>query len=581
MTLKKRLFCYVLLFAVPLFAQTAQLRSTFKSNGTPSSPYCTPWVDNGSKEAEAWSSTSNYITLSPEEQYQTIIEWGGTIQEKHWEAMKILSDAGQDSIMKQLFDTSGCNIGFVRVPIGACDFDINEAPLSCNETAGDYEMTNFSLKRDSLRKIPLIKMAQKINPKLRFWACPWSPPKWMHDNGKFDSGNMINTPANLKAWALYLGKWAQGYKAAGINIEALCCQNEPNIADGGYPKCGWTNALEFDFYKNYMIPYFKEQNIDTKVFLGVFCCGNYDDWITYFMKDATIRSVVFATSHSYQEPGWGTKSVAAYPDVPFFESEAPFGWPPEGLKQNWDEGGSLFGNVADFANNKTSVYTIWNMVNDDRAQSGFNWVQDVAIQVNRTTKQVSYNPWFWAYKHYGYYVKPGAKVIKYSVTGAGPGGKISAYKNPNGDLILVLQNTSGNPYELNVKVGNQMWKASLPGNSFNTLKINIGTTGTVKSAEKQTVEAMLKNVSMNKSTLAITLSAIKDIQSLSVSLNDLQGRTVWTGNREGNAIGSELQTFKVNSKQQNLSSGTYTLSVHLKNKAGKVSTIEDKVKVIQ
>jgi hypothetical protein len=126
-----------------------------------------------------------------------------------------------------------------------------------------------------------------------------------------------------------------------------------------------------------------------------------------------------------------------------------------------------------------------------------------------------------------------------------------------------------------------MWKASLPGNSFNTLKINIGTTGTVKSAEKQTVEAMLKNVSMNKSTLAITLSAIKDIQSLSVSLNDLQGRTVWTGNREGNAIGSELQTFKVNSKQQNLSSGTYTLSVHLKNKAGKVSTIEDKVKVIQ
>jgi glucosylceramidase len=580
MTLKKRLFYCILLSAVPLFAQTAQLRSTTKSNGTPSSPFCTPWVDGGTINAETGSSGSNVVTLSPDQSQYEVIAWGGTIQERHWEAMKVLSDAGKDSIMKQLFDTSGCNIGFVRIPIGCCDFDLNEAPLSLNETAGDYEMKNFSLKRDSLRKIPMIKMAQKINPKLRFWACPWSPPKWMHDNGKFDTGNMINTPANLKAWALYLGKFAQGYKAAGINIEALCCQNEPNIVDGGYPKCGWTNALEFDFYKNYMIPHFKEQNIDTKVFLGVFCCGNYDDWITYFMKDATIRSAVFATSHSYQEPGWSTKSVAAYPDVPFFQSEAPFGWPPENLKQNWEEGINLFENVSDFANARTAVYTLWNAVNDETAKSGFNWIQDVAIQVNSTTKQVSYNPWFWAYKHFGYYVKPGAKSIKYTVAGSAPT-RITAYKNPNGDLIVVAGNFSGSPYQLNVKVGNQMWKATLPANSFNTLKINTGTTGVTQPAAKQAVEPMLKNVYMNKSTLAITLSAIKDIQSLSVSLNDLQGRTIWTGNREGNAIGSELQTFKVNSKQPNLSSGTYTLSVQLKNKDGKVSTIEDKVKVIQ
>ncbi len=580
MTLKKRLLCYILLSAVPLFAQTAELRSTTKSNGTPSSPYCTPWVDGGSKNAETWSNTSSYITLSPDVQYQTITTWGGTIQEKHWEAMKVLSEAGQDSIMKQLFDTSGCNIGFVRVPIGCCDFDINEAPLSLNETAGDYEMTNFSLKRDSLRKIPMIKMAQKINPKLRFWACPWSPPKWMHDNGQFDRGNMINTPANLKAWAVYLGKFAQGYKAAGINIEALCCQNEPNITDGGYPKCGWSNALEFDFYKNYMIPHFKEQNIDTKVFLGVFCCGNYDDWITYFMKDATIRDFTFATSHSYQEPGWATKSVAAYPNIPFFQSEAPFGWPPENLKQNWDEGTNLFINVTDFMNSRTSVYTLWNMVNDDRAQSGFNWVQDVAIQVNRTTKQVSYNPWFWAYKHYGYYVKPGAKAIKYTVTGAGPS-KVSAFRNPNGDLILVMGNFSGNPYQLNVKVGNQMWKATLPANSFNSLKINTGVTVTASPKEKRSVKSLLKGVRMNKSTLSFTISSVNDLQNLSVSLSDLQGRTIWTGTREGNAINSELQTFKVNAQQHKLTSGTYTLSVQLKNKAGKVSTIEDKVKVIQ
>jgi glucosylceramidase len=582
MTLKKRLFYCILLSAVPLFAQTAELRSTTKSGGTPSAPYCTPWVDNGSKDAEPWASTSNYITLLPADQLQTIITWGGTIQERHWEAMKVLSAAGQDSVMRELYDTSGCNMGFMRVSIGCSDFDLNEAPLSLNETAGDYEMTNFSIKRDSLRKIPLIKMAQKINPKLRFWGCPWSPPKWMHDNGKYDSGNMINSPQNYSAYAIYLEKFAQSYKNIGINIEMLCCQNEPNINTGGYPKCGWSSAQEIDFYKNYMIPLFKKDNIETKIFLGVFCCGDYSEWISGILKDQTIRGFTAATSHSFQNPDWGTKSVNEFPDLPFFQSEAPFVyWNTEDTPQNWDRGIDLFNNMHDFMNNNCSVYTLWNMVNDETSKSGFNWPQTIAITINSKTKQVSYNPWFWAYKHFGYYVKPGAKAIKYTVTGAGPT-KVSAFRNPNGDLILVAHNSSNSPYQLNVKVGNQMWKASLPATSFNTLKINTGTTSISagNSKEKQTVEPLLKNVYMNKSTLSFTLSAIKNIQSLSVTLNDLQGRTVWQSSRDSRMISSGLQTFSVNSQKDGLTSGTYLMTVRITDRNGAVRTVKNNVKAV-
>ena len=115
-------------------------------------------------------------------------------------------------------------------------------------------MTNFSLHRDSTKKIPLIKMAQAIHPDLQLWGCPWSPPAWMHDNGEYSSGNMKTDAATQTAYALYLEKLVQGYQACGFNVASVCCQNEPTISLGGYPKCGWANTDEQTFYKTYLIP---------------------------------------------------------------------------------------------------------------------------------------------------------------------------------------------------------------------------------------------------------------------------------------------------------------------------------------
>jgi hypothetical protein len=115
------------------------------------------------------------------------------------------------------------------------------------------------------------------------------------------------------------------------------------------------------------------------------------------------------------------------------------------------------------------------MVNDDRAESGFDWVQMIMIQVDRNTKKVSYNPYFWAYKHFAHYVKPGAKVVQVRANGGGPS-KMNGFKNPNGDIVLVCANYNNNPYNLTVKVENDMWKATLPPNSFNTLLMKTGTT---------------------------------------------------------------------------------------------------------
>jgi glucosylceramidase len=576
MTHKKQLASAVvfLLVSLPLYV-SAQIPNAYLRSSTNGSR----WAAEQTITGAAWATQSNYITIDSSTRYQVISGWGGTIQEKHWQAISVLSTAGKDSVNRALFDTTGCNIGFLRVPIGCCDFDLNENPISLDDNSGDYSMTNFSLHRDSTRKIPLIKMAQAIHPDLRFWGCPWSPPAWMHDNGQYSSG-YIKTDANtMTAYALYLSKFVQGYAKAGINIEWITCQNEPEITSGGYPKCGWYNTGYIDFYKNYLRSRFTTDGITTKVLLGVYCIGAYADWVTTIMNDATVKGMVGVTSHSYQNPDWGPQCKAAYPTIPFWETEAPFGpYPGDGV-QDWGRGTDEFNNVADFMLDSTSVYTMWNMVNDQTGASGWGWQQNVMIQVNSSTHAVTYNPHYYAYKHFGYYVKPGAHAIRRTITNSAPNRAV-AFLNPNGNIILVIGTGSGT-FALTVRVGNNMWQATLPASSFNTLRIATGSGSAVqeRKLENTTMPALSKARICN-SMLYFTIPAAIGAQAMDITLTDLQGRIVWTDHRGGTAILGEEQAIAIRPTQGGLRAGTYLLTVRIKNSAGAVTAVEKKVSAV-
>jgi len=577
-------FCMCLFSAIPLFAQSgiAYQRTTLGLPSASSPPYCIPWIDSGAKAGSTWSTTSSYIQIFPDTQYQTVTGWGGAMQEKFWDAIQPLSAAGKDSVMRAIFDTSGCNFNFCRVPIGCCDFDDKVDPISLNDSANDYDMSAFSVHRDSTKRIQLIKMAQAINPSLKFWGCPWSPPAWMHDNNTYSSGTMKSDAQTLTAYALYLSKFVKAYKVAGINMEAICCQNEPTINSGGYPKCGWSDTLELKFYKNYLIPRMKQDTIYpyTKILLGVNCCGTFDEWITYFMKDTAVANYVCATSHSYQAPDWGLTSWNKYPTVPFWQTESAFGPGPPGtgLKQNWTAGTDEFSGLTSFMNDRTTVYTQWNIVNDSTSQSGWGWAQYVMINVNQLTKKVTYNPHFYAQKHFSYYVRVGAKAIKFATTGTNPNtSNMSAFLNPNGDIIFVVGNTSSTKYDITMKVGNDAYKATLPPNSFNTFKIVKPTAVQDMHIVKNETVSGVSKARINHSTLYFTSPAIVGAQEINLTLTDLAGRTVWTGLRSGSVLHGEQQAFPIRQGQSAIQAGAYLLVVKVKTMTGALTTFTNKV----
>ena len=194
------------------------------------------------------------IIIDLDDQRQTFKAWGTCFNELGWDALNLLPENEREYIMKNLFSEDGdlkFNIG--RFSVGANDYARDW--YSLNETDGDFEMKHFNLDRDKTALIPYIRLAQKHNPNMTFWASPWSPPSWMKTNKHYANRSgynnglptdmqvpvyfndqFIQEPEYLQAYALYFSKMINAFKAEGIPVTTLMYQNEA-YSFAVYPSC--------------------------------------------------------------------------------------------------------------------------------------------------------------------------------------------------------------------------------------------------------------------------------------------------------------------------------------------------------
>ena len=120
--------------------------------------------DKSSKEIK-----KSNIKLYPNIEFQTLEGVGGAFNEIGGEALMSLPNKLQDEVMKNLFNTTeGAGFAFCRTAVGSSDFGLNA--YSYSEVDGDYDMVNFSIKREEKTVIPYIQKAYKVNPKLLMFA---------------------------------------------------------------------------------------------------------------------------------------------------------------------------------------------------------------------------------------------------------------------------------------------------------------------------------------------------------------------------------------------------------------------------
>ncbi|MCD7971899.1 MAG: hypothetical protein LUG18_04415 [Candidatus Azobacteroides sp.] len=221
---------------------------------------------------------------------QTIEGFGACFNELGWTTLSALNEEDREKVMQDLFSEDGMNFTYCRMPLGANDFSRDW--YSYNETDKDFKMENFSIANDKETLIPFIHAAQKINPSVRIWASPWSPPTWMKYNKHYacrpnpavndlkgspeqdlEGSNMfIQEPEYFKAYTLYFRKFIESYKAEGINIEMIAPQNEFNSCQI-FPSCTWTAQGLSTFIGDYLGPEMKEMGV--KVMFGTMERGNH------------------------------------------------------------------------------------------------------------------------------------------------------------------------------------------------------------------------------------------------------------------------------------------------------------------
>jgi beta-glucosidase len=191
------------------------------------------------------NSKATTITINPDKKYQSMLGIGSSMEEATIHNLVKMSPSKQEELLHGLFDKdNGIGMSLVRLTIGTSDFTAQKFysydDLPAGET--DVELSKFSIQKDiDFGIIPTVKKMQAINPDVKFFASPWSPPGWMKTTGSMIRGQVKEE--YLPVLAAYYVKFLEAYAEQGIYFEGMTLQNEP-LLEIDYPSTAmsWQQA---------------------------------------------------------------------------------------------------------------------------------------------------------------------------------------------------------------------------------------------------------------------------------------------------------------------------------------------------
>lgn len=340
----------------------------------------------------------------------------------------------RQKLLRELFTPEGCNLGAIRLNIGASDY--STGLYSYNDTPGDVEMKNFSLARDDEFLVPMAKAVKSIRPDVYVFAAPWSPPGWMKTSGLMITGNLKDDC--MPALANYFVKYVQGYGERGISIDAVSPQNETMCDTGGqYPCCTYSAAQEGEFVRDYLAPAFCKAGIGTKIWVHD---HNPDpDGVKRLEKLLAMPGMADAVDgvawHCYGPAHEATNMPplkAAYPKLGFYHTEnGPHVVIKERSEFWWSA--KVFGMLQ----NGCEMFTSWNLCLDELGTpaTGSHLCGGFTV-VDSTTHDITYSPQYRLFRHIGPFVRRGARIME--VAGSRDGTNLILFRNPDGEYVLVV-----------------------------------------------------------------------------------------------------------------------------------------------
>jgi glucosylceramidase len=433
------------------------------------------------------------ITVDPSRTYQTVDGFGASITDSSAAVLYRLDAAARERAMRSLFDPGqGIGVSALRQPIGSSDFTDEPHYTYDDVPAGqtDFALEHFSIAHDQTQILPLLRRAKALNPRLTVVATPWSPPAWMKTNDSLIGGRLKDDPRIYAAYARYFVKFVQAYRAAGVPVDYLTLQNEPqNRRPNAYPGMDLPVRQEVKLIEA-VGPALRAAGLRTKILA-------YDhNWAThpgdiastppgespetdypYEVLDSSAAKWVAGTAYHcyFGDPSAQTALHDAHPDKGIWFTEC------SGSHGPTDPPAKFFRDTLTFHARNITIGTTrnwaksaiaWNLVLD--ASGGpHNGGCDTCTGVLtlETDGTVSTNAEYYTIGHLSKFVKPGAvRIASTSFGTTGWNGQIMdvAFRNPDGSTALVVHNENDDPRTFAVAVGGQSFDYTLPGGALAT-----------------------------------------------------------------------------------------------------------------
>jgi glucosylceramidase len=415
---------------------------------------------------------SAHVVIDVDERtsYQTIVGFGAAMTDASAYLINHKLGARRDTIMRELFGRNpGLGLSFVRVPMGASDFSSTHYSyddMPVGQT--DSTLAHFSIDADRADKLPLLKQARAINPRLALVASPWSAPGWMKTTRSLYQGTL--RPEAYDSFAEYFRKFVQAYAAAGVPIYAVTLQNEPAYEPANYPGMRLDAAVRAELIGKHVGPRFASAGIPSLIL----------DWDHNWdlpsqplavLSDSTARRYIAGVAwHCYAGDVGAQDTVhAAHPDKDVYFTECSGGeWSPAFADNlNFLVGTLLIGSTRAWAKG----VALWNLALDEQGGPHLGGCGNCrgVITINVASGAVTRNVEYYALAHASEFVRPGAHRVASSTNVNGL--QSVAFKNADdGSKVLVVLNTGATDVSFAIHAGDKAIPYSIRGGAVVTLR---------------------------------------------------------------------------------------------------------------
>jgi len=398
----------------------------------------------------------NLVKAYPTVLHQQFVGMGAALTEASGYVFAQMDAETRKRFLDLCFGADGSRYSLCRLSIQSCDFSLTprayaNPPRKKGETACD-----FSIEDDWAYVLPLVKAAQETNPQLQFLASPWSPPAWAKTNRNMKYGGLLRS-SHYGTWADIVARALDAYRQAGVPIDRITVQNEPN-ARQTWESCLFNAKQEATFLHDHLKGALEAHGLGhVKTFIWDHNKEGAVDRAMAVMADPDVAADVDGVAFHWYS-GDHFEAVRAVRDLIGPDRELIF---TEGCDYHSDGNDwaarqhaehyahEIIGDLEAGANGILD----WNILLD--AQGGPNHVGnfcDAPIMYDCESGQLNVRRPFYYLQHFSKFIAPGARHML--VTRYFEEIETCGFVNPDGSCALVVLNRYDHPVPFDLTLGN-------------------------------------------------------------------------------------------------------------------------------